>query len=511
MLFNFISLRFNRLRRKPATFASITTVGLFGTSLVIRLASSLLLSRLVLPDVFGLMALAMIAIMGLVLLSDVGLTPAVIHHSDGDEPDFLNTAWTIQVFRGIAIWLASWIAAPAMAWFYAEPILTFLIPVIAIMVVIEGFCSTGVMTAQRQLTPSAMIGYNVLSQFFGTLVTLGIACFYPNVWSLVAGTLAGSLCRLVTSFCLPSLVKHRLLWHHKYAWELFHFGKWIFLSTAATFFALQIDRIVLGKLGSLETLGLYSMGATIAAIPVLLITHIGDYVMFPLLAKAAREDPAGLREKTKPVRGRILGLSLIMNVGVFATAPLLFNNLYGSEYRDAGRLCQWLVVSSWLTVIVELAVQTLKAVGNVQSMAGGKVVRLLVTIPLTVWGFDQYGIEGFIVGFTIGILPEHLVMLWRLYRLGLWLPLQEIGYTSAFLLAIVSMYWSASSIATTLGLGAVVGALTLWGLYLSVAKELAATQVNEPIAAIPNRSTVLVGATSIRGEGSDEHAANRMP
>ncbi|TWT81923.1 Teichuronic acid biosynthesis protein TuaB [Planctomycetes bacterium CA13] len=467
MFSHYFNLFFSRIRNSPATFASLTTVGLFGASLILRLGSNLVLSRLVIPDVFGLMALVTIAIIGLVLLSDVGLAPAVVHHEKGDDPDFLRTAWTAQAARGVLIWGACWIAAPAVAWFYGEPMLTILIPIVGMSVAIEGFSSTGVMTAQRRLKPTAMISYNVLSQLLGTIITCTIAWFYPNIWALVIGTLAGSLLRAISSYLLPSVIKHRFRWHREYAWELFHFGKWIFVCTAAGFFAMQIDRIVLGKLGSLEVLGLYSIAATIAILPVNLITHIGDYVLFPLLAKMARETRETLRLELAPARGRILGFGLILNTGVFATAPLLFDHLYGAEYQSAGALCQWLVLSTWIGILVTVSVQTLKAVGDVQSMAFGKILRFLATIPLSIAGFHYYGLEGFIAGFTLGCVPEHALIAWQLWKQGLFLPVQEIGYTLASIASVIAIYYFGTSFWAIAALVVLISALTLFAVYHS--------------------------------------------
>ncbi|GAA5505543.1 oligosaccharide flippase family protein [Novipirellula caenicola] len=461
----FIQQRLRPALRNPATFASLTTVGLFGASLALKLVGNLVLSRLVLPDVFGLMALVTIAVMGLTLLSDVGLAPAVVQHSKGSNPDFLRTAWTVQAIRGIAIWVGCWMAAPLVAKFYSEPILIVLIPIVGFTAAIEGFASTGIMTVQRRLKPTAMITYNVLSQFLGTVVTCVIAYFYPTVWALVAGGLVASASRMLSSYLLPCEIRHRFGWNPEFARDLFHFGKWIFLSTAATFFAMQVDRMVLGRIGSLETLGLYTLATTIAMLPVLLITHIGDYVMFPLLARSARETPEKLAAEVAPVRGRMLGFGLIMNVGVFAVAPIFFGRLYGAQYADAGRLCQWMVFAGWGSVVSGLAVQTLKAVGDVRSMATGKMIRFIATIPCTLIGFTQFGLEGFIVGYTLGIVPEHLWNVGKLWKTRLSFPLQDLAYTLAFTAAIIVLHQFGTTVVSSAVLVCLVSGVTLAAVY----------------------------------------------
>ncbi|HBB84471.1 MAG TPA: polysaccharide biosynthesis protein, partial [Sulfitobacter sp.] len=79
----------------------------YGGAQAIRLASNLILTRLLFPEAFGLMALIQVVIVGLTLFSDVGIGPSIAQSKRGDDRDFLNTAWTIQAIRGGCLWLAA--------------------------------------------------------------------------------------------------------------------------------------------------------------------------------------------------------------------------------------------------------------------------------------------------------------------------------------------------------------------------------------------------------------------
>ena len=86
--------------KKQAVRGTIWTVFGYGSSQVLRFGGNLILTRLLVPDLFGLMALVQIFIRGLSLFSDIGIRPSIIRSDRGDDPIFLNTAWTIQVIRG---------------------------------------------------------------------------------------------------------------------------------------------------------------------------------------------------------------------------------------------------------------------------------------------------------------------------------------------------------------------------------------------------------------------------
>ena len=96
--------------------ATTLLTGAFGLSKIMQLGSNLVLTRLLFPEAFGMMALVFVFIGALNLMSDVGLLPSIIRSERGDTPEFLQTAWTIKVVRGF--WIAG--LAIVFAWPYAK-------------------------------------------------------------------------------------------------------------------------------------------------------------------------------------------------------------------------------------------------------------------------------------------------------------------------------------------------------------------------------------------------------
>src|SRR5215207_7839275 len=73
-------------------------------SYTLRFGSNLFMTRQLVPEMFGVMSIAMMVLVGLALFSDVGLKPSVIRSERGHEPVFLNTAWVVQILRGVTLW-----------------------------------------------------------------------------------------------------------------------------------------------------------------------------------------------------------------------------------------------------------------------------------------------------------------------------------------------------------------------------------------------------------------------
>ena len=80
------------------------SIGAFGGSQLIRLGSNLILTRLLLPEAFGMMAVIMVLHVGLYLLTDIGVAQSVMRDARGAEPRYLRVAWVVQILRGLAIW-----------------------------------------------------------------------------------------------------------------------------------------------------------------------------------------------------------------------------------------------------------------------------------------------------------------------------------------------------------------------------------------------------------------------
>src|ERR1700678_3361168 len=113
----------------------------FGMAMVLRLLSSVVLTRLFAPAYFGLMALMTTVIVGMNLFSHVGLQDSVIQNPRGDEPAFLNTAWTLQVIRGAGITLLTIPLAWPIARFYHEPQIILLLPALGFGCFLAGVSS----------------------------------------------------------------------------------------------------------------------------------------------------------------------------------------------------------------------------------------------------------------------------------------------------------------------------------------------------------------------------------
>ena len=172
---------------------SAWSIASYGGSQLLRLGSNLILWRLVTAEAFGLMALVNTLMTGLTMFSEIGIGPSIVQNERGDDRDYLNTAWTLQAMRGCALFLAACVAAYPAAHFYKQPELALLVPFVALSALINGFNSTKLFTASRQLELGPLTIIELSSQLAGIVVMLVLAWMTHSVWALACAALGTSI------------------------------------------------------------------------------------------------------------------------------------------------------------------------------------------------------------------------------------------------------------------------------------------------------------------------------
>lgn len=401
--------------KQMAIRGSVWTILAQGAGQAMRLGSNLILTRLLFPEAFGLMALVSVILAGLQMFSDIGITPSIVQHKRGDDPRFLNTAWTISALRGMGLWIACCVLAYPAALFYDEPALLFVMPIAGLSTVVLGFQSTSLSTLNRHLALGVSNALNLASQFVSVTVMIVWAYLWPSVWALVAGSLAGHALKLIVSHTLIKGPRNRLLWDHEAAVALFGFGKWIFLSTLLTFASKQADRLLLGKLVSLEELGVYSIALVWAVTPTETLLRLGQVVLFPVYARL-KDMGEGIGKTVNPVRRPICLLGGWLTAMLLLVGAEMVGLLYDDRYARAGEMLQLLGVGVWFQVLTGTSGPALLALGNSKWLAASNIAKLAVFIPGVLLVFSHWGMLGVVGVLSVAEIAKYLVVTFGLLR-----------------------------------------------------------------------------------------------
>ncbi len=401
--------------RGRAVRASLWAISGLVASRGLRLANNVIMARLLFPEAFGLMALVNIFVQGVQLLTDIGIAPAVIQNRRGEERAFLDTAWTMQILRGFALWaILAAIAWPASR-VYGEPILASLIFVVGFSAAISGFESTARFTLNRRLHLGKLTGLEVGAQLVGMPVMIIWAWLWPSVWALVGGTLVMALARTVGSHFLLSGHRDCLAWDPSAAKEVFSFGKWIFVVSAVGFLATEIDRLILGRLVPFEILGVYTIAFMLQRMPDDLISRIGERVIFPAVSSQRDVPRPELRRRILRNRWPFLsGLAaLIALLAVFGDWVVL--TLYDGRYDEAAWMLQILALGLWPRALTNTMGAVLLAVGAPRYLAYSGTLRMLVLAAAVPIGYATWGMLG-----VVGVVAASACLDYVVESIGLW-------------------------------------------------------------------------------------------
>ncbi|WP_323846379.1 oligosaccharide flippase family protein [Microbulbifer magnicolonia] len=395
----------------------LSTAG-FGAQKLLQLASNLILTRILFPEAFGLMAIASIFLLGISLFSDLGIHQAIVQKKRGQEELFLNTAWSIKIIRGFAIWLVACAVAWPVSRLYSEAVLFPLICALATTAIVQGFASTAISTLNRQLQFKRVVLLELLQAIIATLITIGLALWLKSVWALAAGAIAGGIIRTILSHVMLPSHRHRFALDRSCAMEIIHFGKWILLATVACFLGSHAQPLLQGYLVSMATLGLLTIATSfVSAIDELadkLLTSVG----FPALSRVVREQPERLHITVRQLRvvTNVIGVTAFLMLAMLAGGLIEF--LYDPRYLEASVYLSILAVNGAIDFMQGLYQSVQLARGDSRGhfcvMAMMAVSRTLGTVT----GFYLAGVNGMLYGLCAGSLASYALSLLLAYRGG---------------------------------------------------------------------------------------------
>ncbi len=407
----------------------------------LRFVSNVILTRLLAPEVFGLMGIISAVLTGLTMFSDVGLKPSVIQNPRGEEPAFLRTAWTIQVIRGVLLSLAAALLAWPIALYYNEPSLVLLIAVAGVTAIVAGFESTWLLVLSRRMNIGKMTVLELSAYIVSLVVMVSCAWYFNSIWALIVGEFTSAILILIFSHTLLAGLTMSFQWESTAVKELIHFGRWIFISTALTFLVSSLDIFILGSFGGLAVLGIYILAKNLSRVAITALLELSSTVLFPVYSRLAEQGFDTLRDQTFKTRALLLLVFLPPLWLMVFLGDDFIHWVYDDRYADAGWMLQILVAGSIASAIIATISPVLLAVGNsfknlifTASQLGFQIIGMAVGAYLA-------GIEGFIIGIAIAEIFCYPVLVYLILPYKVWLPMLDmIAFASSFIVVGLAFY-----------------------------------------------------------------------
>ena len=320
---------------KGELFSSTFT---YGVTAVIKLFSSLILTRLLNPEVYGIVAVLFSVLFVLELLSDVGTVGLIVRHPRGSEPVFIHTVWTVRLLRGVMNFCALYYFAPLFAGIYDMPVLTDALRTFSFMFLIKGLESMSFVLAQRD--QRARIGNNaeLATNAVMTIVVIGLAVLLKDHYAFIYGILLQRLLMTIVSYFYYRDVGVAFSFDRDALAEQFHFAKFVMPSSMLTIGISQYDRLILLRLFDLSLLGVYGVAGNINGQIAGLVMRNCRVVLYPRCAEYFRSNRTTAAVRYYSENARLILVITLLPAAVAGFSQSIVNILYDSRYAGAGTI-----------------------------------------------------------------------------------------------------------------------------------------------------------------------------
>lgn len=420
----------HRLKGVILRDTNVVVISVILTNLL-RAFSSVVLTRLLVPEVFGIAGIIASITFTFGMISDLGFQAFVVRHPDGDKPRFLDTIWTMAVLRSVILTLALLALAPTVAGLFGKPELTPVIAAAALIFIIEGCASLTLLTALRHrlILRLSLLELAVLVLQIG--LSFILAYFWRSYWAILVSMLVSSGLKTLLSYVVFPNSLRKPAFERQYIRDLWGFARFVTGSSMITLLLMQSDKVMLGRMMSLDDFGFYMLAVNLAAAPLAFTTAYASRVLFPAYSQLWRENCQNLKAEFY-ARRRIPSLLYTFAAGgLIGSAPLLIAILYDPRYEASALYLQLLAISPLFALASNAGNEALTATGHIKVTFQANIAKLLWFCTAAPAGYQLGGVVGLVTAVGLTEIPAVLFKWARMHRVNLLDLRQELLFLAA--------------------------------------------------------------------------------
>lgn len=376
------------IKQVSAARGAVLVVAMRWTDRLIGFASTLVLARLLLPEDFGIVAMASLVVGLIDTLLDLGVGSALIQNKDAAREEF-DTAWTLRLMQAVLAAVSIWLLAPLAAEYFRDARVFDVIRVMAFAILIGGFENIGIVAFQKNMEFGRDFKFFFFRRIAGFVVTIALAFWLHSYWAMVIGAIVGRTVGVMISYWLHdyrprfSLVRLREIWS---------FSQWILIRNLGDYGVMQIDKFLVGRRTDASTMGSYSLADEIASMPSTELLAPLSRVLFPAFVNVA-DDPEKLRSAFSKAIGVQSLIALPAAAGLYMIAADAVLLLLGERWQKAIPLVQTLALVSLFSAMTYAGSYLLLALGKVSVQATLSWLKLGLMVLLAIIIFPGAGAQ----------------------------------------------------------------------------------------------------------------------
>jgi len=306
--------------------------GLRVTTRTIAFIKIAILARLLLPEQFGFVGIALLAVSFFEATTETGINVFLIQEKSNLE-EYLKTAWVVSIFRGFLVFLFLFLAAPFIVRFFNTEGALGVLRLAAFVPLVRGFINPSIVKFQKELLFHKEFYLRLAIFSLDAVVAIGLALLTGRAESLIWGMIAGAIFEASFSHVLIR-PRPRLAFDKSKFVKVLGRGKWVTASGMFNYLFGELDDIVLGRGTGAYALGVYQVAYKVSSLPVTEVADVFTKVTFPVYVKLS-EDHERLKRAFLRTLAGVFILTLIFGVFLFALADQIVLILLGNNWLEA--------------------------------------------------------------------------------------------------------------------------------------------------------------------------------
>jgi O-antigen/teichoic acid export membrane protein len=361
--------------------------------------STLILARILIPEDFGLIAMAIVFSSFLSAISDMSVHVPLIQKANIDEDD-LSSAWSLNLVICCAKAFVLIIGAGWVSAFYGDARLEGIVYALAMITLLSGAQNVGIVLFQREMLFHKDFIFMAVTKLLTFIVTIFLAIAFRSYLALVAGMVSGALCKFALSYAMHPF---RPRWCRSRWGEFFGFSKWLLLNNILGFLGYRGVELIIGKTMTARDVGLFSVGHEIATLPTSELTAPINRASLPGYSKL-QGDVSALRQSYLDVLGLVALVVVPAGAGISVSAEVLVPLLLGEKWIDSVQLVQILSLVGVFSCLMANSGTVFLSQGKPRLLTMLSGVRVLVLFPMLVFVGQELGLIGVAISLAMATL-----------------------------------------------------------------------------------------------------------
>lgn len=374
----------------------------------ISFITSIFLARLLTPEEFGIVGMALVFIAVFQVFGDVGFTKGLIQSQENTSVTY-SSIFYINILLGSILTISIYLAAPIVGSFYENDQVTEVLEYLSLLFILSAFNIVQQTILQKQLKMKVLSLRTILAQVIGGAVGITMAFMGYGVFSLVAQMITAGL---VTSIVLWTVTD----WYPKIEFSikevkrLFGFSAYIFFEQILSKIFKEINTLFIGKAFSASTLGFFTRAESFNKLIIKFSSTSLSKVFFPVLSELQNDE-----KNYKRVYYKLISVVTLISFGftgvLFILSETLIIGLFGAKWEPSVLIFQILVLKGYIYPVSVVINNAFLSQGKSKEFfLVGLVRKFSRLLPLVVGYF--YGFNAFLIAFVI---LSNLLMVYNVF------------------------------------------------------------------------------------------------